>query len=229
MTDEVMRKVFLGYSRSDRDVAEEFRAGLSDCGIEVWSDQAIAPGAGMAESIAAGMAAADTVVFLLGKQTDRTAWTSVEVGMASALGKKVIPVLVDRNAEVPVTLRGIQWLEATEQSARNVQIDQLCKLLRQPPVPRSMAEGLKATEQASRALEVEELAYQQDYHRRLATLMRFQIIIGIPVLLASGAGLLAASVADAVVAVGIASGVIAAFIAAFAVLFIESRRSKADG
>ena len=109
---ETHKRIFLSYAHRDVEAAEEVRKGLLRAGFSVWSDKEVMPGAGLVDSIATGMNESDVVVFILGSKS--SSWTSVELGMATSTGKPVIPVLVDQDAEIPIMLRGIQWLNAKQ-------------------------------------------------------------------------------------------------------------------
>ena len=110
-----MTTVFLSYSHQDRVAAREFSQALRNAGLDVWLDeeQAVA-GESIASAISEAISRSDVVVALLSTRSQESNWLSSEVAAAIAKSKKVIPVLLDRDVQVPLVLRDRLWLDLSD-------------------------------------------------------------------------------------------------------------------
>jgi len=206
-------RIFLSYSHDNQETADQFREGLARCGFEVWSDQVLEPGADLIQKVSSAISTADSAVFLFGKTSSQTSWTSLEAAMATAAGKRVIPVLTDQDADVPILLRGLVHMDASDPAKREDQIGLLCELLSQPAEPRSVASGIDAVRRADEALRWERSAYELSRERKSVSLARTEVVMATVSAIAAIVALIAASGSDASVIAAIAAGVISALIA----------------
>jgi hypothetical protein len=94
------KRVFLSYSRVDGEFASALAAQLGKLGVRPWLDEKeLKPGDTWADQIKAALRSSDAVVMVAGAgKPSPTAL--VEVGAALSQGIKVIPVLIDAEAEV---------------------------------------------------------------------------------------------------------------------------------
>ena len=102
-----MTAVFLSYSRQDREFAEWIKSALTQAGIPTHRDIfELPPGEDFASAIREAIQTADAVVAIL---SDRAVSGNVglEIGMAAALGKKVVAVLAPDTKPDPALLRSI--------------------------------------------------------------------------------------------------------------------------
>ena len=82
----------------------------------------MSPGESIAGRIGTAIMAADAVVFVISKDTSQSSWVGSEIALAVARKAggdhvRVIPVLIDRAAELPFFLRDIQYVDMTHADA----------------------------------------------------------------------------------------------------------------
>jgi TIR domain len=126
-----MSKVFISYSHRDRETARLLAEKMRAAGIHVWFDELdLHPGADIASSIRAGFEASDTIVLLVGKGEYGDSWARREAALAlSQKGKRLIPVLLTREVELPFILRHLNALDLTDRSSFNARIETLIRYL----------------------------------------------------------------------------------------------------
>jgi hypothetical protein len=123
-----MRRVFLSYAMQDKAHAKRLLEQLNKVEIAGWMDDAdIAGGGALATTIREALRAASAVVVLVSPASRANEWVQFELGAAEALGKLIIPVLVEGSAnplpDAPATLREHQWLDARHRPAEDVAKD----------------------------------------------------------------------------------------------------------
>lgn len=111
--DTTKARVFLCYTRTDREAAQQLHQALEELGRDTWMDcNDIAIAADWWQSIEKGIESCDTFVVLLSPQAlSSRAWLQ-EISYAVRQNKKIIPVVVhDVNANnVPPALSRLNWL-----------------------------------------------------------------------------------------------------------------------
>jgi hypothetical protein len=182
--------VFLSRASVDEQLAEQVRKGLESQGLKVWSDQSIAPGEVWGGSIDAALEDADSFVFLLGSRSSPGPWTSLELGKALASGKRVVPVLVEPDAEVPAMLQGYQYLDLSDPAARDRGIGRLSKALESPRPQQSAADAVQIVKEATARLADSRVAEAEMTRLRFEYMARVQLVVAVFVGLVS-AGVLA--------------------------------------
>lgn len=91
-----MNKVFLSYAYEDRHYVEKFKSALARFKICGGIDPIDAETKGiMSQAIREQMTSADAVIVFLSKNALTSNWVRWELGAAQALGKKVIPVVLE--------------------------------------------------------------------------------------------------------------------------------------
>ncbi len=93
--------VFISHSHSqqDREWTRQLTEALKRHGLSVWLDEdQIKPGEDWGRGILEGLQRSSHIVFLVGPRAARSNWLALELGMALAEGKPIIPVV---NAKVP--------------------------------------------------------------------------------------------------------------------------------
>ncbi|MBV9289487.1 MAG: toll/interleukin-1 receptor domain-containing protein [Hyphomicrobiales bacterium] len=94
------KKVFLSYAQSDSEFASELADQLAKLGVQPWLDKnELKPGDSWAEQIKAALGSSDAVVVVAGGGKP-SANVLVEAGAALSQGIKLIPILIDADAEV---------------------------------------------------------------------------------------------------------------------------------
>ena len=114
VTPDAKARVFVSYSRRDRDFALRLHEALVAEGREVWADwEDITAGAEWETEIAAGIESADTLVFVLSPDSVVSTECDKELTRAVELSKRLFPILWRPVAppEAPAPLRSVQWTD----------------------------------------------------------------------------------------------------------------------
>ena len=106
---ERRRSVFLSSGIADNAFASELRSSLIAHGLDVRSDYDLEPGVPWDIEIERTIGNADAVVALSSDIPCK--WVDREVGAATQLGVKVIPVAIGRDAVVPSSLASLQQIQ----------------------------------------------------------------------------------------------------------------------
>ena len=124
-------RLFVSYSRKDRDFAERLSAALGATGHEVWVDlKDIRPSEEWLEAIHAAIEGADAVVFVVSPDSvDPASVCLVEVAHAAQHHKRFVPVLY-RNVDtrvllVPDVVARLNWVSFVEPVSFDVALVQL--------------------------------------------------------------------------------------------------------
>src|SRR5258706_16385772 len=96
---------FISYSHKDTAVAERVQTALEQQGIKVWRDEKeILPGENFVMKISAGLAASDTVIFLISPDAVHSNWIVEEYSTAVAISNgPTKPVVI-----IPVLIKGVK-------------------------------------------------------------------------------------------------------------------------
>ncbi|MBZ5507097.1 MAG: toll/interleukin-1 receptor domain-containing protein [Acidobacteriia bacterium] len=119
--------LFISYAHSDAGlVAGRLAADLRARGFDVWLDlERAKPGASWTRSIETGIDGADVVLALLSKGAFNSDICRAEQLRALRKKKRVVPVLTEKDADVPVHLETGQYLRLYE-GAYQAQLAQIC-------------------------------------------------------------------------------------------------------
>ena len=110
-----MTKVFLSYSRKDRAFALRLARELTSLGIDTRDDSRIALGDNRADQIRDALRTSDGFVFVLSPAALNSASAMIELGAATALGKKVLAVQLANGGlpePLPAPVKSTQILQA---------------------------------------------------------------------------------------------------------------------
>jgi hypothetical protein len=111
MRDDREFDVFLSYSWKDAPWVDEFVDTLRQSGVRPWSPHGnVAPGENLVDRIEGALRNSPTLVFILTQNSLESPWTFFEMGAAIGGNKRIIPVLADEAAKVPLMLAQIQFL-----------------------------------------------------------------------------------------------------------------------
>lgn len=107
-----MKRVFVSYSRRNRNFAERLARDLSDAGLDVWIDfRQIHGGEVWRDEIRRGIERSEMMIVCLSPEAVKSEWVQFEVNSARNLGKLVIPVMVtSAQAELRST-PALSWLD----------------------------------------------------------------------------------------------------------------------
>lgn len=113
-------RVFLSYSHQDSAVAHLLATKLKEAGMKVWLDaDQIGAGDNILEKIEQAINESDTFVMLLSEAIRENPNLNFELGLATGLAKKIIPVLVG-NATLPENLQKWRYIDLTKESEKGV-------------------------------------------------------------------------------------------------------------
>jgi putative Mn2+ efflux pump MntP len=199
-------QVFLSYAYGDKPLADILRRGLEDCGFRVWSDEPARPGESVSELIASGINAADAFVVVLGRNTTSRQWSMLEIGGAIASGKPIVPVLIDRGAEVPRLLSDRQYLDFSDRASRPQKLAELCEAVRRAPTTWNFRTGIELVASATDALRLEADEYTREARARDRRVIRLQLIAMVLSVVSAAVALLVASFDATAIVAAIAAG-----------------------
>jgi hypothetical protein len=114
-----MTNVFLSYSKNDYSFAHRLRSGLRDVTVKGWMDEAdIAAGTAISSRLRSAIQNSTALLVLISPSALHSRWVDFEVGAGLALGKPIIPILVEGVVEkdLPEPLKGIEFIDARNQS-----------------------------------------------------------------------------------------------------------------
>lgn len=116
-------KLFISYSRKDRQIVDELVTILRNGGQEIWIDDAIRTGEQWKQSLYKAIEASEGIVLCLSPNWMDSPWCQWEFITAAELGKKVIPVLIT-DTEVPERISKYQFANFTDGFEDNNKIQQ---------------------------------------------------------------------------------------------------------
>lgn len=128
-----MTTIFISHSGEDNDIAREFSRQLEEAGVSIWLDEKqLVPGDSIAGEISRAIDVADAVLILLSDASTKSRWLLSEIAVALAHGKKVIPVVLDPKAEVPLLLRDRKHLDYYRQPDVGIAVKKILQSLSRP-------------------------------------------------------------------------------------------------
>ena len=121
--------VFISYSRKDIEIAEQISKKLISAGNMVWMDTGgIQTGAQFQEVITDAIKASGVFILIASENSYNSQWVSRELNYAYNLGKRIIPIIIDK-AKMPPSfefiLRTINWLDFTNNEYRELALKKL--------------------------------------------------------------------------------------------------------
>ena len=89
--------VFVSYSTKDLDHVEALRSQVADTPLKLFvAEHSVVPGEDLTQMIKASISNCDLFVFVWSKNAKESGWVSQEIGHASALNKKILPLVLDQ-------------------------------------------------------------------------------------------------------------------------------------
>jgi TIR domain len=108
-----MSKLFLSYSRQDGAFAKDLSQTLKSLGHDAWIDEENVLWGDLIGQTQEALAAASAVVVILSESSKNSQWVAFELGAATALGKRLFPIVLSSNPDVvPIQLQGVVYLRA---------------------------------------------------------------------------------------------------------------------
>jgi len=115
--------VFLSYSFDDHQVVQKVRNYLVHHGIGVFDDKTdISTGDNITSSINEAINSSDAVLFFVSRHSDKSRWVHQEMSLAvsnkiKGNNVKLIPILIEKNAELPFFLKDYLYLDISESAS----------------------------------------------------------------------------------------------------------------
>jgi TIR domain-containing protein len=108
-----MSDIFISYSRNDRSKAETLARALAEVGWSVWWDRNIPAGKDFAKVIEAALKDSKVAIVLWSEHSVGSRWVLTEADAAADRGI-LVPILIERNVDVPFAFRRIQAADLSE-------------------------------------------------------------------------------------------------------------------
>jgi len=129
MANETQHKIFLSYSRINKDFAVKLAKELKSEGFDIWFDQFdIPPGARWDAEIEKALEESEIFMVILTPASAKSENVLDEIGYAIDSGKRILPVLLETST-LPLRLRRFQYVDFTSKSF-NEGIESAKELLR---------------------------------------------------------------------------------------------------
>lgn len=106
-------RLFICYARVDAYRVRELVDILRQGGHDPWFDYGLLPGQDWQAQLLTQIKASDALVYALSPESVASEWCQWEFAEAIKLGKPVIPILLQENAEPPEVLGRYQWADFT--------------------------------------------------------------------------------------------------------------------
>lgn len=125
-------RIFISYTRSDAKFAQQLSHQLQERNFEVWTDALLTPGTTtwaeeMSQAIETTLATGVMIV-LLSKSSLRSKYVLAEIETAQQRRGMILPILLEQ-AEIPIRLKHLKYLDVSHFASRAEQLDQSYKAL----------------------------------------------------------------------------------------------------
>lgn len=107
--------VFISYSTKNLQEVEHLRSILTNTPIEVFiAEHSVAPGEELASPISEAIKKCDLFIVLWSKSAKASDWVSQEIGIASGLNKKILPLVLEKDLNLPGFISNLKYLPLYE-------------------------------------------------------------------------------------------------------------------
>ena len=130
--------IFISHSHSDKATVRKIAEDLKRHGITIWLDEElITPGDNWLDKINSAVENSDAILVIISRNTEQSRWQTSEIAFAVSAQrqnstKKIIPILIDREAEVPFFLKDRLYCDLSSKDTYARNFDQLIKALQKP-------------------------------------------------------------------------------------------------
>jgi predicted nucleotide-binding protein len=116
-------KIFISSSRNDKEIAEKIIRALEAENYDVWIDRRnIDPSQNFTEEIEQAIQNANLVLVLLSSNTSRdTSFVRREIQYASLMNKTILPVKIESQAKIPISVAGLTWIDISENISEGIE------------------------------------------------------------------------------------------------------------
>ena len=111
--------VFISYSHSDSDVADQIAAVLDELAISYFRDiKNIDWGDDVTTEVRDGLTAAESIIVIVSPGSLKSHWVSYEVGYGTALRKRILPYLTHPSLDAPGFMTGLSYVKSCDDVRR---------------------------------------------------------------------------------------------------------------
>lgn len=104
-------EVFVSYSTSDLESVEALRDLLRNSDIQVFvAEHSIKPSENLSSTLTAAIRRCDLFMVLWSGNAKGSEWVMQEIGQAKALNKKILPLVLEENLELPGFIQDLKYL-----------------------------------------------------------------------------------------------------------------------
>lgn len=132
-------RVFISHSHEDKQIVSRITDDLRKHGIQVWLDEdLISPGEQWADKISEAFENSNAILVIISHNTAESRWQTSEIAFAVATqrrdpSKRIIPVLIDRQADVPFFLKDLVYCDLSSESQYEHSFELLLRALTKQP------------------------------------------------------------------------------------------------
>ncbi|MCA9195288.1 MAG: toll/interleukin-1 receptor domain-containing protein [Planctomycetales bacterium] len=106
-----MHSVFISYSHVDSAIADSICTALEAANVSYFRDvKSIDWGDGINEEVRTALLESQSILAIISRASLQSVWVPFEVGYCSALGRKVLPFLVQPLLDLPGYISGVKYL-----------------------------------------------------------------------------------------------------------------------
>lgn len=132
--------IFISYSRADHAIVDTFVQRLESAGYKVWIDRTgIYTGTRFKAVLVQAIENSEIFLFFSSKAANASSWTAKEIAIAVDRQKKIIPIKLDStryNPDVEFDLINLDYVDYTNKSTRDQELDKLMRSLERLLPPR---------------------------------------------------------------------------------------------
>jgi len=104
--------IFISYSTKNLERAQLIQTRLSSYGTDVFlAENSIAPGQDISPAITARILTCDLFLLLLSLDSSQSKWVPIEIGMALGANRKILPIALQSDPELPAFLHDRKYLK----------------------------------------------------------------------------------------------------------------------
>jgi len=121
-------KVFVSYSSKDLADVETLKASLANGPIELFiAENSVKPSESLASEIKSAIKSCHLFVVVWSNHAKESDWVSQEIGQAVALGKTILPIVLEGSMGLPGFMSELKYISA--EGNRKEAIDQACEVI----------------------------------------------------------------------------------------------------
>ncbi|GAB4422064.1 MAG: hypothetical protein Kow00106_19190 [Anaerolineae bacterium] len=107
-------RLFISYSHADKPLVTEIAKLFIEAGYEVWFDHRLLPGESWKEILSQEISQSDVFVYALSPESVNSQWCQWEYATAAKLGKRILPILLQKNTPLPEELKQYQYADFSD-------------------------------------------------------------------------------------------------------------------